>query len=1398
MSPKTFLRIRSLFLKTLTVLVFLIPFKMLSQNTITRIHTDWNGYWTSNSTTGVGNRPDTANNLLAFAWNGVTYSTGVNDNTLSTNAVTFNPQKFRALKIQTLGLNTSMYFLQGSMIDGSASTAKLVPALAGSTATGAELASRLTDGTNGLTLGTGMANITAGVADFKIGTNNLNIAGVGDGIPDIIVTQVAEPGNSQFDTFKFINAAGATVGTEISIKFDAVTAIGTYSLDLFRADNGVMAFTPAATRDIRMLGIEASSFGINASNASQVDRFVVTFSGNSDCAFIAFNTKSLKIAELGLVKKASIIGCGKLGDVINYTFEVTNTGEVPITDIRVTDPMPGLVISGNPIASLAAGAKATLTGTYTITAADVAAGKVVNSAKVTGTDPSFNTIEDISGQTNTDNIATTTVLSIQPTFTAQPTASTCIGTSVTYTTESGMTNYIWTFPGTAGTNYTIVSGGTTASNTVTLRYLTAGSKTVTVNYTNANGCTATASTSSSAITVNVLPAPTFTAQPTASTCIGTSVTYTTESGMTNYIWTFPGTAGTNYTIDAGGTTASNTVTLRYLTTGSKTVTVNYTNANGCTATAATSSSAITVNVLPAPTFTVQPTASTCIGTAVTYTTESGMTNYVWTFPGTAGTNYVIDAGGTTASNTVTLRYLTAGSKTVAVNYTNANGCTATAATSSSAITVNALPAPTFTAQPTASTCIGTAVTYTTESGMTNYVWTFPGTAGTNYTIVSGGTTASNTVTLRYLTAGSKTVTVNYTNANGCTATAATSSSAITVNPLPSTPTVSTTNVSCTATGSVTLGNLPASGTWTLERSPGLITTTGTGTTTTITGLAVGTYTFRVSNGTCSSAVSADAVITDQSSTTWNGSSWSPAAPDATRAAIIAGPFTVSADLTACSLTINSGIDIVVPSNFTLKIINGLTVSPTSKLTFENHSSLVQVNNNAVNSGKITYKRTAVQIRQADYTYWSTPVSPQRLIDVSPASSYNKFFGYSGTAWVATYPTGNMVVGKGYIIRGPDTFSNSAKADYTASFSGVPNNGILTGETMQADKFYLIGNPYPSALDADTFIDENRFLEGTLYFWTHNTPVVLSAAYRYSSTDYASYNLTGGVGSQPAPSGNPSNNDDKPSGFIGAGQSFFASAATPGTITFNNGMRLGATQNTQFFKSASKAAKIEKHRIWLNITNTEGAFKQMLVGYVQGASNEYEARYDGVSFDANPYIDFYSVANGNNYVIQARALPFANTDLVPLGYRTTIAGEFTIAIDQTDGDLKNQAIYLEDKTTGVIYDLTKGDYKFTTAKGTFSDRFVLRYTNKTLGTGDFEDTQNGLLVSVKQKTIKITSSIENIQEVTIYDVAGKMLYNKNKAATTELQIQNLPSANQVLLVKITLENNFTTTKKIIFN
>ncbi|MBF4508841.1 T9SS type A sorting domain-containing protein, partial [Flavobacterium sp. JLP] len=449
-------------------------------------------------------------------------------------------------------------------------------------------------------------------------------------------------------------------------------------------------------------------------------------------------------------------------------------------------------------------------------------------------------------------------------------------------------------------------------------------------------------------------------------------------------------------------------------------------------------------------------------------------------------------------------------------------------------------------------------------------------------------------------------------------------------------------------------------------------------------------------------------------------------------------------------------------------------------------------------GNITYKRNSVDIRQADYVYWSAPVKAQTLGGVSPLTLSDKYLSWETTKWVANPSTSFMTAGKGYIIRGPETFSNTVRTPYTASFIGVPNNGTIAGETAVPSTYYLIGNPYPSALSADDFINANLFLVGTMYFWTHNTPVVLGPSYKYNSDDYATYNLSGGAGTQKAPSGGAAGtNINVPSGYIAAGQSFFMGAKAAGSISFANSMRRAANNNGQFFKpaGASKTADLEKNRVWLDMTNEEGAFKQILVGYIEGATNGYEDMYDGLTFDGNKYIDFYSINNASKLVIQGRALPFADTDAVPLGYRTAVEGSFTISLSDADGKLSTQAVYLEDKTTGTLSDLRAANYTFATAAGTFPDRFVLRYTNKTLGTGDFENTENGILVSVKDKTVKVQSSEEAIQEVAVFDISGKLLLDKKKVGANELQVSNLQAGNQVLLVNVTLENGFKTSRKI---
>ena len=122
---------------------------------------------------------------------------------------------------------------------------------------------------------------------------------------------------------------------------------------------------------------------------------------------------------------------------------------------------------------------------------------------------------------------------------------------------------------TSSTTLTSAQMGALTSNTYFAAVVQSGSCTVAI---------------SSPILIAVTLRPSFTVQPSGSEGLGVDVTYTTQSGMTNYAWTYPESVlGTDYTITSGGTTVNNTVTLKWITTGSRYVSINYTTPGGCTA-----------------------------------------------------------------------------------------------------------------------------------------------------------------------------------------------------------------------------------------------------------------------------------------------------------------------------------------------------------------------------------------------------------------------------------------------------------------------------------------------------------------------------------------------------------------------------------------------------------------------------------------------------------------------------------------------------------------------------------------------------------------------------------------------------------------------------------------------
>lgn len=944
-------------------------------------------------------------------------------------------------------------------------------------------------------------------------------------------------------------------------------------------------------------------------------------------------------------------------------------------------------------------------------------------------------------------------------------------------------------------------------------------------------------------TITVNPRPTITLGTATGVCLSSSaqVTNLTYSATTNLPTTYsiawnPGPTNNFLAVNNALLNASpiSIAIPAGTAAGTYTGTLTVRNANGCVSTG----NNFTVTVNPPPAITVGTAPSVCFSnsaqtTNLTYSAATNSpTTYSITWSTSPANSFLTVSNATLNAGSISLAIpagTAAGIYTGTLTVRNANGCVSTG--SNFTVTVN--PQPTITLGTATPVCFSSSAQAINlaYSGATNspttYGITWNATPANSFATVANAALNASPISIIIpagTSAGTYTGNLTVQNTTGCASVSYPFN--VVINSVPAAPTAAATQQpSCeNNTGTITITS-PASGTGFTYSINGVDYSNTSGI---FTSLSAGSYNIKVKNTASGCESPATPVAINPLITkTWNGNAdvnwanaanWTPAGmplqsdcvniPDRSNDPVISG---TNGSFFVNRLTIESTGSLIVESSNTLTVTNEVNVLGSGILKFENNSSLVQVSN-AVNSGNIIYKRNTKPIKRFDITYWSSPITrvpAYQLHDLSPETLYDKYFKYDPVNRWITIVNGmeEMVKGNGYNIRGPQSHNNDFGQIYYGEFIGVPNNGNIQGPPASPENFNLLGNPYPSAIYADQFIYDNRDnLYGTLYFWTSNTlPAIVTPGtntYTYNSNDYAYYNLSGAVnvGTLTGTGATSPGNQTAPEGYIAAGQGFFAKARTNQSVVFTNSMRV-ANRNAQFFKTSSATAEIEKHRVWLNLTNTEGAFKQLLIGYITGATNSWDNNYDAVTMSANPYIDFYSINDGKKLVIQGRAIPFVVSDSIPLGYKSTLEGNFTIAIDKTDGNLTTQNIYLQDKVSNTIHNLKSGGYTFSTTIGVFPDRFVLRYTNSgaVLGTDEFNSIDQNVVVSVKDKNIKIQSfkDQENIRETAIYDAGGSLLYRKNQIDEAVWNISNFQSGPQVLLIKITLDNGRTVTKKIIF-
>ena len=565
-------------------------------------------------------------------------------------------------------------------------------------------------------------------------------------------------------------------------------------------------------------------------------------------------------------------------------------------------------------------------------------------------------------------------------------------------------------------------------------------------------------------------------------------------------------------------------------------------------------------------------------------------------------------------------------------------------------------------------------------------------------------------------------------------------------------------------------------------------------------LKVDSYTFTSEIGTYNGRFE----IRYKNVTTFENGSWDNGIPTTDKHAVVIDSFTSLDNTTTKSLTIKPGAVFTVASGTSLTVENAImNEAGVDNFIIENDAVLLQ-NTNIPNSVLATVKRNSYNLFRQDYTLWSSPVFEPNLRNFSPATLFNRFSSYdfdtsvNGSYKQEIFTNADMLnkkflLAKGYLIRMPNNATqyaiNAEPEAFSGVFKGMLNNGPISIPLYGivpsvSNGLNLVGNPYPSPVAISAFFAANPTISTTLYFWRKQASAnPLNAGV----SGYATYTAMGFVSAD-------SNINNITPTTIQTGQGFFVVANTenPGNLIFNNEMRTNGI--TTFFKSTNVNAEI--HRFWLNLSNATEVVGQTLIGYKTDATQNLDAGIDAMYFNDGD-LALTSLIDNKEYIIQGRSLPFIETDVVPLGFKSNIAGSFTISLADLDGLFaENQAIFLKDNLTSVLHNLKLSDYTFTTQAGIFNERFQVQY-NSTLGSNNSEVVENNVIVAIDNQEITINSGAVILDKIDFIDVTGRVIYSKVGINDSKITVQNVVVANQMLILRMHTKDNEIINQKILF-
>ena len=390
-------------------------------------------------------------------------------------------------------------------------------------------------------------------------------------------------------------------------------------------------------------------------------------------------------------------------------------------------------------------------------------------------------------------------------------------------------------------------------------------------------------------------------------------------------------------------------------------------------------------------------------------------------------------------------------------------------------------------------------------------------------------------------------------------------------------------------------------------------------------------------------------------------------------------------------------------------------------------------------------------------------------------------------WLATFIDGTNTFNYPYgentaLAVGAGMSLKTMAADFV--LEGTPNDGSFNIPVSDG-VFYLVGNPYPSDIDADTFIDDNSAVTtNTLYFYNGEADNSTHVQSQYAGM-YTTINQSGTV---------PANT----SSSIASGQGFFVEANANGTLTFNNQQRAYSTIDLVGRTAENTVSSIH---LGFEFEVEDRLFHRQVLMAFNGQTSNFEEGYDAEMWDQQP-TDLHLKVNDRPdtaYVITGQASLTSTTE-VPLMINLDEARSVTFTLDQVTNI--NMPIYLKDNLTFSFYDLQDGNVSLELPAGSFNDRFSIVFNVETLSTtnpsleenASIFTTQDRLVVELPQQIIPNKVILYNVmgQEISVWDQLSEMPQNHNNQYKFNIEVLS----KGVYIAKVDTDNGIVSKKVII--